>query len=409
MFDSILNYLVSGMLTLPWWGYIAVVLVNTQITIFAVTIYLHRCQSHRALTLHPIVSHFFRFWLWMTTGMETKQFVAIHRKHHAKVETDEDPHSPIVKGLKKVLFEGNEIYSHAKMRQETMDRYGDGTPNDWIERNIYTRHSGLGLKAILFIYSALFGLTGVIIWAVQMAWIPFFAAGVINGVGHFWGYRNFEVKDASRNIFPIGFFIGGEELHNNHHAFGASAKFSSKWWEFDIGWLVIRTLQLFGLAKPKRVQPKPKRFLSKNNIDTDTIAALITYRFHVMAHYAREVMLPMFCEERKYANTAGRTMLCQARTALVRHPSLLEPSHKMQLANVLETFQSLRVTYQLRIKLQDIWSRTTATKKELLEALNEWCQQAEATNIDALRKFVRHLKTYVPSGNTGSTLQFIKN
>jgi len=325
MFNSILNLLVSGILTLPWWGYLAVVLVNTQLTIFAVTIYLHRCQSHRALTLHPIVSHFFRFWLWMTTGMETKQFVAIHRKHHAKVETDEDPHSPVVKGLKNVLLEGNELYREAKT-QEVMDHYGEGTPDDWVERNVYTRRSALGLKAMILINIILFGLTGVAMWAVQMAWIPFFAAGVINGLGHNWGYRNFEVKDASRNIFPIGFFIGGEELHNNYHAFGTSAKFSSKWWEFDIGWFVIRFLQIFGLAKPKRIQPKPKTLQSKNTIDTDTIRALITYRFHVMARYAREVMLPMVCEEYKYASKEDKAALRRARTVLVREPSLISPA-----------------------------------------------------------------------------------
>jgi stearoyl-CoA desaturase (delta-9 desaturase) len=249
---------------------------------------------------------------------------------------------------------------------------------------------------MMIVNITLFGLGGVVLWALQMAWIPFFAAGVVNGVGHYWGYRNFEVKDASRNIFPIGFFIGGEELHNNHHAYATSAKFSSKWWEFDMGWLVIRSLQLLGLATPKRVLPTPKTLPSKTHIDTDTIKALITYRFQVMARYTREVVLPMLREERKRAGKAGSTILRYARTALVRDASIMKPSQKMRLANVLENFHSLRIAYQLRIKLQDIWSRSTATQKELLEALNEWCQQAEATRLEPLLKFSRQLKTYVP-------------
>lgn len=396
MLNSILNLLMYGLAQLPWWGYLVVLMAYTQLTIMAVTIYLHRCQAHRALTLHPIVSHIFRFWLWMSTGMETKQWAAIHRKHHAKVETDEDPHSPVAKGIKKVFFEGAELYRIEAKNQETLDRYGEGTPDDWMERNVYTRRSTWGVTLMMIVNITLFGLGGVVLWALQMAWIPFFAAGVVNGVGHYWGYRNFEVKDASRNIFPIGFFIGGEELHNNHHAYATSAKFSSKWWEFDMGWLVIRSLQLLGLATPKRVLPTPKTLPSKTHIDTDTIKALITYRFQVMARYTREVVLPMLREERKRAGKAGSTILRYARTALVRDASIMKPSQKMRLANVLENFHSLRIAYQLRIKLQDIWSRSTATQKELLEALNEWCQQAEATRLEPLLKFSRQLKTYVP-------------
>ena len=229
-----------------------------------------------------------------------------------------------------------------------------------------------------------------------MAWIPLFAAGIVNGIGHYWGYRNFEVKDASRNIFPIGFFIGGEELHNNHHAFATSAKFSSKWYEFDMGWLVIRTLQLFGLAKPKRVMPVPQNLPSKNQIDVDTIKALITYRFQVMARYTRDVVLPMLREERKRASSASKSLLQSARTVLVRDTTHMKASQKRNLASVLENFQSLRVVYSYRVKLQEIWSRSTASQKELLEALQEWCQQADGTGIETLKRFVRHLKTYVP-------------
>lgn len=387
-----------GLLQLPWWGYLIVLGVFTQITILSVTLYLHRCQAHRALELHPLVSHFFRGWLWLTTGMVTKQWTAIHRKHHARVETDEDPHSPIVKGIKKVFFEGAELYRKEAKNSETMERYGEGTPDDWIERHLYSRHSTWGIYAMLGINLILFGTLGLTIWALQMAWIPLFAAGVVNGVGHYWGYRNFECKDASRNIIPLGVFIGGEELHNNHHAFATSAKFSAKWWEIDTGWYVIRFLQLFRLANPKRVLNKPKMLLSKNHIDTETLKAVISYRFQLMARYTREVVIPLLHEEKKRAGKTSRVLLRRAKVILIRDSSLMKSSQKLRLATLLENFQSLRVVYQFRIKLQDIWSRSTASQKELLEALQEWCQQAEATGIEALRLFSNRLKMYVPQG-----------
>jgi stearoyl-CoA desaturase (Delta-9 desaturase) len=385
-----------GILNLPWWGDLIALLVMTQITIFSVTLYLHRCQAHRALELHPIVSHFFRFWLWLTTGMVTKEWAAIHRKHHAKVETNEDPHSPQAKGIKTVFFEGAELYRLEAKNLETMDRYGEGTPDDWIERHLYTRHQSLGITLMLLIDLALFGMIGLSIWAIQMAWIPFFAAGVVNGIGHYWGYRNYESKDASRNIFPIGFFIGGEELHNNHHAYATSAKFSTKWWEFDIGWSMIRLLQVFRLAKPKRVVPKLKSLPNKTNIDTETLKALIINRLQILSSYSRDVVLPALREEKKRAGKAGRSLLTRAKTVLIRDDSILKASHKVRLANVLENFQSLQVVYQFRMKLQDIWGRTTASQKELLDALQEWCQQAEETGIETLRQFAARLKTYVP-------------
>lgn len=381
---------------LPWWSYLTILMVFTQLTIFSVTLYLHRCQAHRALELHPIVSHVFRFWLWMTTGMITKEWTAIHRKHHAKVETDEDPHSPVAKGIKKVFFEGAELYREARKDKETMERYGEGTPNDWVERNVYASHSGKGIALMFLVNVSLFGLVGVTMWAIQMAWIPLFAAGVVNGIGHYWGYRNFETKDGSRNVFPIGFFIGGEELHNNHHAFASSAKFSAKWWEVDMGWVMIKTLQLFGLALPRRILPTPKMLPSKTQIDADTLKAIIAYRLQVMAGYTRDVILPALSEEKKRAGKAGQALLSRARTVLVRDTTLMKEAHKTKLASVLENFQSLRVTYQFRVKLQEIWSRSTASQKELIEALQEWCAQAEATGIETLRRFSMRLKTYVP-------------
>lgn len=385
-----------GILDLPWWGYILVLLVLTQLTIFSVTLYLHRCQAHRALELHPIISHFFRFWLWLTTGMVTKEWAAIHRKHHAKVETEDDPHSPISKGIKKVFFEGAELYKEAARDRESIEKYGEGTPDDWIERHLYTSHSVMGITLMFIINFVLFGFIGVTIWALQMAWIPLFAAGVVNGIGHYWGYRNFECKDASRNIIPLGIFIGGEELHNNHHAYATSAKFSAKWWEIDMGWYVIRFLQVLGLATPKRIFTKLKVAPSKTSIDTDTLKAVITYRFQIMARYAGEVILPALQEERKRATKTSRLLLHHARSLLIRDAFLMQTSQKACLAKVLENFQSLQVVYQFRVKLQEIWGRSTASQKELLEALQEWCQQAESTGIEALRRFVHRLKTYVP-------------
>lgn len=387
-----------GLIQLPWWGYILVILGLTQISIQAVTLYLHRCQAHRSLNLHPIVSHFFRFWLWLTTGTVTKEWAAIHRKHHARVETDEDPHSPQVKGIKKVFFQGAELYRVESKIKETMERYGEGTPDDWLERHVYSTHSTAGIVLMLIIDLVLFGTMGITIWAVQMLWMPLFAAGVINGIGHYWGYRSYEVKDASRNVVPFGVFLGGEELHNNHHAFGTSAKFSAKWWEIDTGWYVIRLLQLFGLATPKRVVPKLKTEPTKNYIDTDTLKAVIAHRFQLMARYTREVVIPSLRAEKKHAGKTSKQLLRRAKTVLIRDASIMKNSQKMRLASVLENFQQLRIVYQFRIKLQEIWGRSTANQKELLDALQEWCQQAEATGIEALLRFAKRLKTYVPQG-----------
>ena len=385
-----------GLLHLSWWGVVIATVIMTQTTIFAVTLYLHRCQAHRALELHPIVSHFFRLWLWLTTGMETKQWTAIHRKHHAKVETVEDPHSPQAKGIGQVLMYGAELYRKEGRNQETLDRYGEGTPDDWLERNLYSKHSALGLWIMYFIDVALFGPIGISIWAVQMAWIPMFAAGIINGIGHYFGYRNYECQDASRNIFPIGFIVGGEELHNNHHTYATSAKFSVKWWEFDTGWMVIKMLQAVGLARPKRIPPKLHLDMAKSCIDIDTIKAIITNRFQVMSRYSKEVIVPVLREERGRAGLAGARMLKRARKLLVREPSLVDSEGMQQLEQTLESYSALKVVYQLRLKLQAIWARSTASQKELVDALQDWCRQAEATGIDALREFAGRIKAYVP-------------
>lgn len=376
-----------GLLNLSFWGYVIALLVLTHITIIGVTVYLHRSQAHRSLDLHPVISHFFRFWLWLTTGMETKQWVSIHRKHHAKCETADDPHSPQIKGIKKVFFEGAELYKEAKTA-DTMERYGQGTPDDWIERNLYTKHSVLGITLMFVIDVVLFGIPGVTIWALQMLWIPLFAAGVVNGIGHYWGYRNFECPDAARNIIPFGAFIGGEELHNNHHTYPTSAKFSVKRWEFDLGWIYIRLLQFLKLARIKRVPPKLAETPGKLHADIDTLTAIITNRFQVMARYSKEVLLPVLEEETEKANSAlSKALLKRAKISLIRSESLLNDEGKRQLADVIDKHHMLALVYQYRLKLQAIWGRTTATQRELLEALQEWCKQAEATGIIVLRKF----------------------
>lgn len=385
-----------GFLQLPWWGYIVATLILTQITILSVTVYLHRCMAHRALDLHPAVSHFFRFWLWMTTGMITKDWTAIHRKHHAKVETSDDPHSPQVKGILTVLLQGAELYRKERLNKETLERYGEGTPDDWVEKHVYSAHSSWGVYSMLVIDFILFGSIGLTIWAIQCAWIPFFAAGVINGIGHYVGYRNFECPDASRNILPLALFIGGEELHNNHHTYGTSAKFSVKWWEVDVGWLFIRALQFFGLAKPKRIPPKVELARDKASVDIDTVKAILTNRFQVLARYSRDVIFPVFREERYRAGKAGHSLLRRIRALLVREPSLVDSASQQQLTRVLENYSSLNVVYQFRVKLQNLWAKSTASQAELLEALQEWCRQAEATGINKLCEFVRQLRAYVP-------------
>jgi len=377
-----------GLLGLSFFGYVIALLLMTHITIVSVTVYLHRSQAHRSLELHSIISHFFRFWLWLTTGMKTKEWVAIHRKHHAKCETLEDPHSPQIKGIAKVFFEGAELYREEAKNTDTMERYGQGTPNDWIERHLYEPYNVLGVSIMCMMDLILFGIPGITIWALQMLWIPLFAAGVVNGIGHYWGYRNFECPDAARNLCPLGIFVGGEELHNNHHTFPTSAKLSVKRWEFDLGWVYIRAFQLLKLAKVKRLPPKLKETPGKLHIDLDTLAALITNRFHIMARYSKEVLLPVLREETEKANsTRTRSLLKRAKISLTCTEFLLNEERKQRLAEVIDRHHVLALVYQYRVRLQDIWGRTTATQRELLESLQEWCKQAEATGVTTLRRF----------------------
>jgi len=386
--------LFNGLLDLSAWQLVLVGLALTHVTIAAVTIFLHRAQAHRALDLHPAVSHFFRFWLWLTTGMVTAEWVAIHRRHHARCETPDDPHSPQVLGLRKVLWEGAELYRQAATDRDLVARYSHGTPDDWLERKVYGRYRWQGPAILLAADFLLFGAAGVAIWAIQMVWIPFWAAGVINGVGHYWGYRNFESPDAATNISPWGILIGGEELHNNHHAFPSSARLSNRWWEFDIGWLYIRLLSLAGLAKVRRVAPRPRLAEGKTAIDLDTLKAVVANRMHVAARYARDVIRPVSRDELCGEDKVCRRLYRQTRKLLVRDEAQLDPTSRQRLARLLERSPTLATVIEYRSRLQEVWDRTTASQEALLQSLQDWCRQAEASGIRSLAEFAHTLRRY---------------
>jgi stearoyl-CoA desaturase (Delta-9 desaturase) len=384
---------------LTWWGYVLVALGLTHITIAAVTIYLHRCQAHRALDLHPLVSHFFRFWLWMTTGMVTKEWAAIHRKHHARCETIEDPHSPQVLGITKVLREGSELYRAEAKNQETLDKFGSGTPDDWLERHVYTKHSAAGIYLMMAIDVGLFGPIGLTIWAIQMAWIPITAAGIINGIGHYWGYRNYAADDASTNILPWGILIGGEELHNNHHSYASSARLSSKWYEFDIGWLYIRSMQAVGLAKVKKVAPKIRFDWAKTRCDLDTLQAVIIHRFDVMGKYGA-MLKRTYKEEIDKIRVAYQQHGHESATLdRIRHWLHLDTAHlqdqeKQALHLALQHSARLQTLYLLKQELSAIWTRSAETQEQLLKSLEDWCHRAETSGIQALQEFSYRLRCY---------------
>lgn len=392
--------MLNGLLDLSWWGYVLVALGLTHVTIAAVTIYLHRHQAHRSLELHPVVSHFFRFWLWLTTGMVTKEWTAVHRKHHARCETEEDPHSPQIFGLRKLLLEGAELYRKESRNAETLEKYGRGTPDDWLERHVYTGSSKIGIGVMLSINLLLFGPIGLTIWAVQMLWIPIFAAGIVNGIGHFWGYRNYESPDAATNISPWGIIIGGEELHNNHHAFPSSAKLSSKPWEFDIGWFYIRSFEILGLAKVKKVAPEPVINPSKHAVDMETVKAILVNRLHVLSHYAKDVVVPVLREEAHKADTGCRSLLKRAKTTLVRGDAVMDEEDKVQLQAALNRSPALSTVYEYKTRLQELWQRSHTSQDSLLVHLQEWCKQAEETGIKGLQDFARSLKGYTLQSTT---------
>lgn len=389
----------DGLLDLSWWQLLLATLALTHVTIAAVTIYLHRAQAHRGLDLHPAVAHFFRFWLWLTTGMVTKEWVSIHRKHHARCETPDDPHSPQVLGIRKVFWQGSELYRAAAADPEIGERFGRGTPDDWLERRVYTAHSGLGVVLMLGIDLLLFGPIGLTVWAVQMLWIPVLAAGVINGIGHYWGYRNYESADAARNILPWGILIGGEELHNNHHAFPSSAKLSSKRWEFDIGWMYIRMLSALGLARVKKVAPKPRVIVGKEVVDMDTLRAVVVSRMHVLARYAQDVLMPVSSSELCKSELSCRKLKRQARKLLLQREGSLDRAARRSLQALLEQSQALETVYQYRQRLREVWEKTASSQENLLQSLQEWVRQAETSGVKALEEFAHTLRGYsLPEG-----------
>jgi stearoyl-CoA desaturase (Delta-9 desaturase) len=399
-FDPLL-FLSRGLMPLPWWGYIVVALALTHVTIAAVTIYLHRGQAHRGLELHPVVAHFFRFWLWLTTGMVTKEWVAIHRKHHAKVETAEDPHSPQTRGIRTVLLQGAELYRTESRNLETVEKYGVGTPDDWVERNVYTRYSWEGVGLMLIIDLVLFGPIGATIWAIQMAWIPVTAAGIINGVGHYWGYRNFSCEDASRNIVPWGILIGGEELHNNHHAYGTSARLSSQWYEVDLGWMYIRGLETLGLATVRKVAPRLRFDRAKLNADVETLQAIITHRYAVLTSYARSLKQAYGVEMASLRERARRGELAMDMPNLRRLWQWLQSDERTlpeidraRLAAALENSKALKTIYAMRQDLAALWERSNDSREQLLVRLQDWCHRAETSDIVPLQNFSRRLRSY---------------
>ncbi|GAA4339455.1 fatty acid desaturase [Pigmentiphaga soli] len=393
--DFLLSFLSNGLADASWWQIIAFTLVATHVTILAVTIYLHRSQAHRGLDLHPAVAHFFRFWLWLTTGMVTKEWVSIHRKHHARCEREGDPHSPMVFGIGKVFFQGAELYRAEASNPETLEKFGHGTPNDWVERNVYSRFTWQGAGLMMIIDVLLFGAIGLTVWAVQMIWIPFWAAGVVNGIGHYWGYRNYASPDTSRNVFPWGIVIGGEELHNNHHAYASSARFSTKWYEFDLGWWYIRLFEVLGLAKVKKVAPKVRLHHSKPAVDLETLQAVITHRYEIMARYAD--VLKHVCHDEiqrlKAASDSTQAAVLARVRALLHHDEVPD-AHRSEVDTVLADHRSLALLVEMRRELAKIWDRSSASSEQLMRDLQDWCNRAQQSGIARLEEFSARLRSY---------------
>lgn len=383
----------QGVVQMPWWAYVLVTLLLTHITIITVTVYLHRHMTHRALDLHPCISHFFRFWLWITTGIVTREWVAVHRKHHAKVESREDPHSPQIYGIKKVILEGSELYRKETAKRETLELYGHHCPDDWLEQNVYQVHTNCGIALMFLINFVLFGAIGITIWAMQMIWIPFFAAGIINGVGHWAGYRNFETRDTSTNIVPWGVLIGGEELHNNHHAFASAARFKNKWWEIDLGWQYISLLQFLKLARVKKMAPILKYNQHKQKVDLDTVKAVISNRWHIMSAYTRQVVSEVYKKEKsKLYDRASRKRLKYGKRLIHLSESRLSDRARQRLDEILETNHTMQTVYHFKQELQMLWGSNRLSHEQLIEKLQHWCQQAEASGIEALRDFANMVR-----------------
>jgi stearoyl-CoA desaturase (delta-9 desaturase) len=384
---SLLDFLAGGLLQAGFGTLVVYFLVATQLTIFSVTLYLHRSMAHRSVDFHPAVAHVFRFWTWLTTSMITREWAAIHRKHHAKCETEEDPHSPQIKGIGTVFWRGVELYREARADRESIEKYGKGCPDDWIERHLYSRYPTMGPTLLLFISFALFGFAGVAVWAIQMAWIPFWAAGVVNGLGHWWGYRNFETADTSTNLTPWGVWIGGEELHNNHHSFPSSAKFALRRFEFDIGWSTIKLFEKVGLAKVLRVAPTLDVRPNITMPDTETLRALLAVRFQAMTDYYRNVTLPALRE--------GRDNLPRPlRKGLADGGRWLDDNKRERLQAWLAERPKMATLAEYRLRLAQVLDDRSQDAQATLQRLQAWCNEAEASGIQALQAFSARLKGY---------------
>lgn len=384
-----LYWIEGGILQWSAWSIFWYVMVMTHITIASVTIYLHRHQAHRALDLHGSIAHFFRFWLWLTTGMVTREWTAIHRKHHAKCETEADPHSPVVLGIHTVLWRGADLYKVETFNQDTILKFGHGTPDDWVERNIYAKYRWQGVALMMIINLAFFGAIGGFVWAIQMVWIPITAAGIINGIGHFWGYRNYDCEDASRNIVPLGFIIGGEELHNNHHTYATSAKLSSKWFEFDIGWFYICGLERLGLAKVKKTSPKI-RVTNTPLIGEEFVRSVIKHRYEIMANYSRTVKVVFKQEVQNMKGLAQE--FADNHQWLYKDENALSPSEKDRLQRLMAANEPLRILIEMRRELTQVWAKSSLTREQLIEQLTHWCVKAERSNQRVLQAFSLKLR-----------------
>ncbi len=387
-----------GIFDLPWWGLVLVGLVAVQITIAAVTLYLHRCQAHRALDMHPALSHFFRFWLWLTTGMVTKEWAAIHRKHHAKCETVDDPHSPRIHGINKILWGGVVLYVKESHKPEVMAKYGHSTPDDWIERHIYTPLQKVGIVVLGIVNISLFGVVpGLLLYGIQLAWIPFWAAGVINGLGHYAGYRNFATEDDSTNLVPWAFWIGGEELHNNHHAYPTSAKFSVRWYEFDLGWLYIRILGALGLVKVRKQAPKVRLDPSKFEVDAATLQAVIAHRYDVLSQYAASMKMTARMEMesmRARGHESAAAGVEAIRKWLARDAAAIPAARRDQIRAAVAESPALQTQLTMREELTRLWQRSTLSTEQLVSQLTDWCERAEKSGVAPLVAFSRRLRSY---------------
>jgi stearoyl-CoA desaturase (delta-9 desaturase) len=390
-FKRMHNY-VFGILDLNFWQLVGVSVSFLMISMMGVTLYLHRDQAHRSIELHPVLRYFFRFWIWANSAMQTDEWVAVHRKHHAMCEVEGDPHSPQVFGLKKVLLEGAELYREEANKKDTVEKYSKGTPQDWIQRNIFWRYINLGAWLFGIVCILLFGAAGIIILGIQLISMPLFAAGVINGLGHHSGYRNFECDDASTNVTPIAIVIGGEELHNNHHAFPTSAKFSVQWWEFDIGWMYICIFRALGLCKVRRVAPKPM-ITNSRQVDVEMLQAVLVNRMHVLRDYTSHVTLPVFRRER--LADRGNELFNKARKLLVVRPQKLDQPALSRLEQILENNQTLRTVHELREQLVQIWEQANISNEGLVKELKAWCVAAEASGIHSLEEFSERLRGYM--------------